>query len=133
MKFPRRIQQLAVGILAVLSLVVSSFAACACSHHEPVPAEEKSCHSSQHHDNDSRDVRSPGAEETCVCRQPFAERPVKSESFKLKKHTPGISVIPALSDPDLLLIGDEAPYARLEPLNKEITFLPSLSRGPPAS
>ncbi|MGQ0540716.1 MAG: hypothetical protein ACT4O9_02550 [Blastocatellia bacterium] len=45
----KRIRQLSIGLVAVLSLFVSAVSACACSHHQPPKtAIENSCHGSIH-------------------------------------------------------------------------------------
>lgn len=82
----RRIRQVIIGILAVLSLSVSSVAACMCSHHEKAPTPERSCHGPAHHEQDSPDAGAPSFEQTCECIRPSGESPVKAETFKLKKH-----------------------------------------------
>ena len=84
----RRIRQLSIGILAVLSLSVSSVAACACDHHVSDPQTERSCHVTvpeEHHDDDAAQSL-PSFEESCACVQKAIKLSVKSEGFKLKKH-----------------------------------------------
>lgn len=87
----RRARQTLIGILAVLSLCVSSVAACACSHHGQTSQPKKlSCHSEPAaeitHDPDESD-RPPGSsfDETCFCIQPSVKLSVKAEAFKYKK------------------------------------------------
>lgn len=132
-KRTKRIQQLVVGLFAVLSLMVSSVASCACSHHEPVAESKKSCHETAHHDTDSQTADSQSIEETCFCIRPSDERSVKSESFKLKKLTPllveTISLEPARAhvaviDPELV---------SRKPFFGRVVYPSVLSRGPPAA
>lgn len=83
----QRIRQLFIGILAVLSLSVSSVAACACHHHVEDPQPEGSCHATvppKHQDDDAVQT-GPSFEESCVCVQQAIKLSVKSEGFKLKK------------------------------------------------
>jgi hypothetical protein len=82
-----KLQRFAVGILAVLSLSVSSVAACACSHHEAGVQPEQSCHSTaSHHSKPKTAPTGHHVSESCVCVLSAAKLSVKAEGFKLKKH-----------------------------------------------
>src|SRR5688500_9630439 len=90
-----RIRQISIGILAVLSLFVSSVSACACSHHEQSSQpEQKSCHGADAAPDkhlvspvvEPAIDSGPSFEETCFCIQPAIKLSVKGEGFKFKKH-----------------------------------------------
>ena len=84
----QRIRQLFIGILAVLSLSVSSVAACACDHHVLDRQTERSCHATapeKQHDLADIAQTAPSFEESCVCVQKALKLSVKSEGFKFKK------------------------------------------------
>lgn len=98
MKF-RRLQKFILSFGVILSLAASSLAACACSHHAAVKAENHapSCHQiaqknlhAETTGNDSKN-KFPVIEESCNCfvkiSQPFIVG--KSENVKAKK-TPAI-------------------------------------------
>ena len=129
-----RIRQLVIGIVAVLSLSVSSVAACACNHHLQSPTEELSCHGrskKQHHDTADAPLL-PSAGETCACVRSAAKESVKAEAFKWKKqamHFAGFD----LPDTEYSLINSVA-------IRFERTAVPTRtfsdscsSRGPPLS
>lgn len=131
----QRIRQLFIGILAVLSLSVSSVAACACSHHVQDPQPERSCHTTvpqEHHDDDAVQT-SPSFEEGCVCVQKAIKLSVKSEGFKLKKQLSVFAVGFPLTNPRSHSgIASLASDHSLRLLEKP--FVGSLSsRGPPVS
>ena len=132
----KRIKQFLVGLLAVLSLSVSSVGACGCTHHEEAPKEEVSCHGkskSQHEKKNSNDLKTPSAGESCLCVQPAAKASVKVEGFKLKKQ------------PALFTTGVDLEPARFRAVERPVTSLDvipiaarsfldsSSSRGPPVS
>ena len=82
-----RIQRYAIGILAVLSLFVSSVSACACSHHAAEVQPEQSCHStSGHHNKPKTAPTGHHVSESCVCILSANKLSVKAEGFKLKKN-----------------------------------------------
>lgn len=128
-----RIRQLLIGILAVLSLSVSSVAACACSHHVDGPQPERSCHAAipqKHHDNEAART-APSFEESCVCLQKAIKLSVKSEGFKLKKHPAVFAGGPELTTPrfhsEIAFVTSDHSF-----LLWEASFIGSISsRGPP--
>ena len=127
----RRIQQMAGAIIAALSLVVVSMAACSCSHHEPVADVKTSCHETQHRTSKPEDVGSRSIRETCFCVTRSNDLSVKSETFKLKKFAPWAaaapSVEPAPDQPAAVIAyftADNLPRGR-------IVDRSALSRGPP--
>jgi len=89
---------MAIGIVFILSLLVSSVSACSCSHHEPAtPPETASCHGHSHEaesghgclkahgsskwlGNDGSSIL-PG---DCDCLQPAPKAVTKSEAIKLE-------------------------------------------------
>ena len=98
-----RIRQLLIGMLAMLSLSVSSVAACACSHHVQDPQPERSCHApvpQKHYDDDAVETAA-SFEESCVCVQKAIKLSVKSEGFKLKKQASTFVGVVELSKPRL--------------------------------
>ena len=87
-----KFQRYTIGILAVLSLFVSSVAACACSHHEGEVQPEQSCHSTAgHHSKPKTAPTGHHVSESCVCMLSATKLSAKAEGFKLKKHTAGSS------------------------------------------
>jgi hypothetical protein len=133
----RRIEQLAIGILAVLSLSVSSVGACMCSHHEPVAqAETRSCHGpakTQHNKKSSSAERHASFGESCNCVPPSTNLSVKAEGFKLKKH-PAAAAETVLVSP----AGFYSPVSELKEAGPQHTYRrrsdrPPSSRGPPLS
>ena len=87
----RRIQQLAIGTIAVFSFAASSIAACTCSHHVAEKAErEKSCHS--HSTSDKHGTPPAFAEHRgqsisgtgCSCTQASPRPPLKQDKKHLK-------------------------------------------------
>ena len=133
----KRIQQISIGILAALSLFVSSISACACSHHEQGPEPEtKSCHGTAvTPDKDSVVQHAGGSsvEENCFCIQQAAKLSVKAETFKFKKQVSAFAW--ALGEPYARFhspipgLGyDRAPRIRLSRILSSAS-----SRGPPSS
>jgi len=98
-KQTKKIQRLVISLAAILSLSVSSIAACMCSHHEPEQkAPKHSCHGPampEVRDNAELENR-PSFNETCVCIPPATKGSVKSEGFKLKKQPASLANV---SDP----------------------------------
>lgn len=101
MKF-RRLRKFILSFGVILSLAASSLAACVCSHHTPIKAEDHvpSCHQTapKNHqtetiENDSKN-RFPVIEESCNCfvkiSQPFIIG--KSENVKVQKT---LAILPA--------------------------------------
>ena len=88
----RRIRQILIGILAVMSMSVTSIAACACTHHgQKAEPETKSCHSAPsgdagHHKAEPNEEQLYGTaiDESCVCMSPAVDSSVKAETFKFK-------------------------------------------------
>ncbi len=129
-KAVKRIRRAVIGILAVLSLTVSSVAACACTHHSEPTEEKPSCHGGGH-DDAKPDLSRPRVSETCVCI-PFAnELSVKGESFKLKKQitAPGSALMyePEPFHHARQLVDFEPRVASYELVISNLNF----SRGPP--
>ena len=133
----RRIKQLTIGLLAILSLSVSSVAACMCSHHEPSEkAETRSCHGpakSHHAPTADTPEKHSRFSESCTCLPLSTDLSVKSEGFKLKKH--------AVAAAEVLDLAARAFYSPT-PVGRSATSLhlyrrrsdrPPSSRGPPLS
>lgn len=97
----KRFQQFTVGLLAVLSLLVSSAsAACTCSHHQGQAKSEISlCHSdsemSEMTDVHVSDIESPNtnlaSKADCICAEMTQKVFAKPEALKLKKQAALIS------------------------------------------
>lgn len=91
----RRLQKFVLSFGIILSLFVSAFAACACSHHVSAKAEDHapSCHQTSHENEQSKvdetetENRFPAVSENCNCfvktSQPFVIG--KSENVKIQK------------------------------------------------
>lgn len=95
-----RLRQIAAGILVVLSLCVSSIAACACAHHshpEKVEVEVQSCHQQAHtEETGTRPVVTDSADASCECFLPVPSKAfVKSEKLKIEKQA---AAVPQTSD-----------------------------------
>lgn len=126
-----KIRQLALGIIAVLSLSVSSVAACACSHHQPSPQPAKSCHGPTHGESNSNGLALPNVGESCVCVQPAPDRSVKSESFKFKKHTPGFIDGPTIEPAEFRLSRIASSVDSPQSVYSSELSASVFSRGPP--
>jgi len=87
----KKSKQIAVGLLIVLSLFVSSVSACVCSHHAPkVETEVSSCHghSETNKKNASgENVSDLNSNDECFCIQPAPRVFSKSETIKFEKQT----------------------------------------------
>ena len=131
----RRIQRVAIGLLAIFSLSASSIAACTCSHHQEDPGPEKSCHGgtvSKKRHKTIPPTTSPSAGESCVCIQPATKLSVKSDPFKFKKQSTGDAAAPKVVPVRFRLVST-IPDTELTVVD-EIRFPGSkLSRGPPLS
>jgi hypothetical protein len=86
----QRLKQVTAGIFVVLSLFVSSIAACTCAHHshpEKVEVEPISCHGQV--DNEKTVAQPAGtdsADASCECFLPSPSKVfVKSEKLKIEK------------------------------------------------
>ena len=90
----------AIVVLTVLAMFASSVSACVCSHHEEKAEQEAFlCHQ---HSEESAEVRTGDStsetglsetglsENSCICVQALTKIVAKSESLKLKKHSPAI-------------------------------------------
>jgi hypothetical protein len=101
------------AILAVLSLCVSSVAACACTHHHPVKVEveteQSSCHGAAHHaepgpQQETQAVESGKpdfADSSCECSVQAAPRAfVKKDNLKVAKP----AIAQAVTDPETVLV-----------------------------
>ena len=124
-----RIQKIAIGILAVLSLSVSSVAACSCSHHGAETQSSKSCHGESHKKKE-QDLKSPRMGESCVCLQPTTRLSAKSESFKLKlaPTLPGILSVQARELSPTIILSN---LPSRNPQYASRLAAPILPRGPP--
>lgn len=87
----KKSKQLAASFLIILSLFVSSVAACICSHHVEISeTESSSCHEQSEKKQD-RDADSPenlqqfDSSSECCCLQPAPRAISKSETIKLEK------------------------------------------------
>lgn len=92
------------GILAALSLCVSSVAACACSHHhtKPVETEVPACHRQEHQPD--RAAISESVEASCLCfLQAQAPKAFVKTENKNGKQT--IASTPARPEIELILTG----------------------------
>jgi hypothetical protein len=86
----RRLKQVTAGIFVVLSLFVSSIAACACAHHshpEKVEVEAPSCHDQAHTEKtDSQPVVTDSADASCECLVKSPPKVFfKNENLKIEK------------------------------------------------
>ena len=84
----KKTKQIAGGFLIILSLFVSSVAACVCSHHaEKVEAEVSSCH--EHSEPapaaPTGQVRQIDSNDDCGCIRPAPRVFSKSETIKIEK------------------------------------------------
>jgi hypothetical protein len=107
----RRSRQVLAAILAVLSLCVSSAAACACAHHHPengkVNSEQSSCHGQAHQDDTSPQAAPADAETrngidtSCECFMQAGPRvSIKNENPKVGKPV----IAQAVTDPETILV-----------------------------
>lgn len=132
----RRIQQITIGIVAMLSLSVSSVAACMCSHHkQSAPTETRSCHgrAKQHHETSRTGPEHSSFSENCTCVPPSNNLSVKSEGFKLKKHAAAVAETTLVQK-----FGFYSPVPDIKPTRTEAVGIrrsdrPPSSRGPPLS
>lgn len=131
----KQIRQILIGLAALLGLSVSSVAACTCAHHRESPEPSHSCHQAAagHHSETGETIASPAFNEICVCVPQATKLSVKSEGFKLKKHSADFAVVGAMRDEDfrasriLLSAGSPFSFYRLQ-------FSGAISsRGPPAA
>lgn len=92
----KKSKQIAVGLLIVLSLFVSSVSACVCSHHtEKIETKVSSCHG--HSETTQERTSELDSNDECFCIQPAPRIFSKSETIKFEKQT---AVLP-LSDIEL--------------------------------
>lgn len=97
-------RKVAAGALAVLSLFVSTVAACACTHHHPEKVleavETSSCHSESHETGVKKQEPSADhfADASCECILDAPSRVfVKSEKLKIEKQ----AIVSTIEDSDL--------------------------------
>lgn len=133
----RKIRQLTIGLLAMLSLSVSSVASCMCSHHEPgKKAETRLCHgpAKAHHETapDSSEKHSRFSE-SCTCVPLSTNLSVKSEGFKLKKHAAAAAEVLSLSAVGFYSPAPESNASTSAHLFQRRSDRPPSSRGPPRS
>ena len=95
----KRLQQFAIGILIVLSLLASSASACTCSHHgsdsEVLPRHHHSEMSEAAESHDSHIENTTTcivSDADCVCEVTASKFVVKSDSIKLNKQVPTLSI-----------------------------------------
>lgn len=144
-----RLKQFGISFLIVLSLLVSSISACACTHHHPEKAEQEkveteivSCHGTSHEakpENHHQTVETPETVQTsisereCCVIQPAPQAVSKSENFKLEKQQPALlpkSAIEIKAVPQLVSVKTiefEAPFYLSDSF-----YNISPSRGPPS-
>jgi len=138
MAFAKKIGQIGIAALAVLSLFATSVSACNCSHHvEQVQTEVPSCHSHSHQANSGAkgsSSRSLDAPCECLLAKPAPAIIAKSEKKKLQLQK-------AVTDPLAASVGFEQPHlsavasATVTPndpltyLSRHLGLLPS--RAPP--
>lgn len=130
-----RIRQLLIGILAVLSLSVSSVAACACSHHGTDPEPQKTCHSPapKKHENHGSLATTPSYNESCICIQPAIKLSAKAEGFKLKKQVSAFSNGLELTRARFYSVGAATDPAYPVAIQATQFASSTSSRGPPVS
>ncbi|HKP70068.1 MAG TPA: hypothetical protein VJV05_12345 [Pyrinomonadaceae bacterium] len=93
----RKLWQISVGVMAILSLSVASVAACACSHHQAESEPRASCHSSSSHHKQKKTVPAGHhISQSCECVIAATKVSVKGEGFKLKKHAGASSATTAV-------------------------------------
>ena len=131
----KRIRQLLIGILAVLSLSVSSIAACACSHHGADRASQKYCHSPapKKHEKQGSLATTPSFNESCLCVQPAIKLSAKAEGFKLKKQVSAFSDGLELTRARFYSVGVATDPAHPAAIEATQFAGSTSSRGPPVS
>ena len=93
----KKSKQIAGGILIILSLFVSSVAACICSHHTEKAQVDVSCHEhsekKQDQDADSSEkIQQLDSYDECGCVLPAPRAISKSETIKFEKQTSALPV-----------------------------------------
>ena len=97
----KQLQQFAIGILTVLSLLVSSASACTCSHHHAESDTGKSSlhsHSEMsefgdsHHSRVENTASCLASDSDCVCEAATAKLVAKSDWIKFDKHIATVSL-----------------------------------------
>jgi hypothetical protein len=87
----KKLKQIAIAVLIVLSLLVSSVSACVCSHHvEKTAFKTASCHEhseKKQEANSSENVKNFDSNDECSCVQPAPGIFSKSETIKIEKQT----------------------------------------------
>lgn len=138
-----RSRQVLAAILAMLSLCVSSVAACACAHHHPEPvkvnSEQSSCHGQAHQDNTSPPPAPAEAgtavhiDTSCECfAQASPKVSIKNENLKIGKQ----AAAQAAADLETVLVPAGAVHVSAGFYSPEI-FVPdpyynlTLGRAPP--
>jgi len=86
MKHKKRLQNILIALVAMVSLFASSVSACTCSHHpEQAETETDSCHAHSHHDEMSADQDQASlvsVESQCEC---VLAKPVPAVATKSSK------------------------------------------------
>jgi hypothetical protein len=108
----KKLRQIAASIFVLLSLCVSSIAACACAHHHPetvkVETEQSSCHGSGNHvetapqqETAVEDGTSDCINVSCECFLQAAPRvSAKHENLKVAKQ----AIVQTAIDPERVLV-----------------------------
>jgi hypothetical protein len=97
----KKTKQIAVGFFVILSLFVSSVAACVCSHHaEKAETNAASCHEHSEAKPETGSVEKVEKAQTfdsgdeCLCLQPAPRICSKSETLKIEKQAAALSFSP---------------------------------------
>lgn len=106
-----KIKQFALGFCVVLSLFASSFAACACAHHqEKVETNNASCHQDSMNEHSGEMPMSPidsaafEPTDNCVCVQTAPRQFAKSEIVKIEKQAATIAPPVSISTQPIAII-----------------------------
>ena len=87
----KKTKQIAIGLFVILSLFVSSVAACVCSHHtEKVETESVSCHQQAEAEPETAPAAKSaeyGSSDECSCMLPAPRAFSKSETLKIEKQS----------------------------------------------
>jgi len=110
----KKSKQITVGFLIVLSLLVSSIAACVCSHHaEKVETKVSSCHD---HAEAKQETASPekvsqfDSNDECNCIQPAPRIFAKSETIKFEKQAAVLPLSPVEIKAVSQIVSDSGVY-----------------------
>ena len=136
-RLTKKFHQIAIGAFAIVSLSVSSVAACMCSHHEATKrgSKPRSCHApskaQRHGHATSEPDHQTSVGENCSCAPSAASVLVKAEGFKLRKYSSATTGSIDLLRPSFFSpISQLSPNPFQEPGTRRSDRPPS-SRGPP--